>query len=121
MAQWLDEFDQMIWSDGLNVLHSITPIREFENSHSARKYSHYALKRHVEVRLEEMTRKLLHLQRIQRHAHTDEDAARVLGEFAAHAKRIWFKFVLTMYHMLYKTLYILVYIKSPKCYIAYAI
>ena len=39
--------------------------------------------------------------------------ARQLGEFAAHAKRIWFKFVLTMYHMLYKTLYILVYIKSP--------
>ena len=105
MAQWLDEFDQLIWSDGPTVLYAIKPIRDFENTHSARKYySHYALKRHVEVRLEEMTRKLAHLHRIQRHAQTDEDAARVLGKFAAHAGIIisrydWALYVLRNPHL----------------------
>ena len=49
----------------------------------------------------------MHLQRIQRHAKTDEDAARVIGEFAAlpaHARQIisrydWAHYVLRNQHL----------------------
>ena len=46
----------------------------------------------------------MHLQRIQRHAKTDEDAARVIGEFAAHARQIisrydWALYVLRNQHL----------------------
>ena len=39
------------------------------------------------LRLQDAKRRLAHLQRIQNHAKTDEHAARVLKEFAAHARQ----------------------------------
>ena len=102
MAQWLDEFDQLIWSDKM-TLANISPIRGFEKCHSLRRYfSSYALKRHVEVRLEDMTRRLLHLRRIRKCVQGHELV--VALDFEKHAELIvsryeWALYVLRNPHL----------------------
>lgn len=85
------------------TLEKISPIRGFEECHSARRYfSSYALKRHVEVRLEDMTRRLLHLRRIGKCVQGHELG--VVLEFEKHAELIvtryeWALYVLRNPHL----------------------
>ena len=99
MAQWLDEFDQLIWLDQMDLpAPQAEMVRQFESTHGKRPYySACLLEQHIDARLEDMRRRRAHLRRILNRLDGETEAASILREFEAHARQIEHRYDFALY------------------------
>ena len=92
MAQWLDEFDQLMWeTNSISVLE--LSIRRFLELHEHRRYySSAALKRHVQMRADHALHQKVALGKIRTRLLEDTHVSAVVANFVNHMSSIAFRY-----------------------------
>ena len=88
MAQWLDEFDQLMWETDSTSVSELSIWRFLELHENRRYYSSAALKRHVQMRADHALRQAVALGKIRAGLLENKHVSAIIAKFENHMRSI---------------------------------